>query len=41
MVVPIALLGLWPGGAIGLVLVGLWGVGITGVAMHRRAQSAR
>ena len=41
MVVAIALLGLWPGGAVGLVLVGLWGVGITGVAMHRRAQGAR
>lgn len=38
MVVPIAWLGLWPGAAIGLALVCVWGFGVTGTAMRRRAQ---
>ena len=36
MALAIAWLGLWPGAVIGLGLVALWGLAVTGLAMRRR-----
>ena len=36
MLVALLWLGTWPGAAVGLALVGLWGLGVTGVALRRR-----
>ncbi len=39
MVVTLIWLGPWPGAAVGLALIGLWGLGVTGLAL--RLQRAR
>jgi len=37
MIGPIIWLGLWPGAAVGLALVGLWGLGVVGRALRNRS----
>ncbi len=37
MIVAIAWLGLWPGAAVGLALVALWGIGVVGRALRNRS----
>ena len=37
MIVAIAWLGLWPGAAVGLILVTLWGLGVVGRALRNRS----
>ncbi len=37
MIAAIVWLGLWPGAAVGLALVGLWGLGVVGRALRNRS----
>ncbi len=39
MLAALVWLGPWPGAAVGLALVGLWGLSVTGLALRRSAQA--